>query len=145
MKKLSEQLKKEATSMSVCSTFMSEWDNMGLVEKYYEGAEWCMEREYPSYEILDKYDKEMVAYGVYNRKKIDIIADKEKYVFNGSEATLTVEDYKVCRVFVGRNTKLHVIAKRNAIVIVTRFTGSEVTRETSGGAKCIIWDKELEI
>lgn len=144
MRKLSDKIKKDAMAMNACPEIVDNWSRMGMVEKYHEGAKWCMEREFPSYEVMAKFDKEAVAYGIYNQKTASLIAEKEQYVFNGSKIDLVVDSYKVCRVFIGRGTELNITVKDNAVAIVSNYGGT-VNKTIADKGRCIIWDKELEI
>ena len=127
---------KEAIKLGLCDDWQRDWGKTGLIHKYLTGITWCMEREYPSLKSMRKYDKELLENGVYNEKKENILCERDMYIFNRSEINFTIDSYKVCRIYVGRGSRITVNVKDHAILYIDNYD-SEVVVNKEPRAKCV--------
>ena len=135
-----DKFKKQAVSLGLCQEWQDSWEESGLIEKYLHGITWCMKNEFPSLKDMKRYDEALLRNGVYNNKRAEIVCDRDMYVFNASEIDFTIDEYKVCRIYAGRGSKLRVTVKDHAILYIDNYNSSiEVIKGEN--AKCLIWDK----
>lgn len=135
-----DKFKKQAVSLGLCQEWQDSWEESGLIEKYLHGITWCMRNEFPSLKDMKRYDEALLRNGVYNNKRTEVICDREMYVFNASEIDFTIDEYKVCRIYAGRGSKVRVTIKDHAILYIDNYNSSiEVIKGEN--AKCVIWDK----
>ena len=50
-----------------------------------------MEREYPSYQLMDKMKEACNRNGIYNRENLNIKCDRETYIFNGCDVDFEID------------------------------------------------------
>lgn len=135
-----DKFKKQAISLGLCQEWQDSWEESGLIDKYLHGITWCMKNEFPSLKDMKRYDEALLRNGVYNKKRAEVICDREMYVFNTSEIDFTIDEYKVCRIYAGRGSKVRVTIKDHAILYIDNYNSSiEVIKGEN--AKCLIWDK----
>lgn len=80
-------LMQEAHANGICKEGykeMRECDVMTLVKYYITHPDWCMEREYPSFEILKEYFSDCENMGVFVDKAFsgEILNDRQTYIFH---------------------------------------------------------------
>ena len=135
-----DKFKKQAVSLGLCQEWQDSWEESGLIEKYLRGITWCMKNEFPSLKDMKRYDEALLRNGVYNSKRAEIVCDRDMYVFNASEIDFIIDEYKVCRIYAGRGSKVRVTIKDHAILYIDNYNSSiEVIKGEN--AKCLIWDK----
>lgn len=135
-----DKFKKQAVSLGLCQEWQDSWEESGLIEKYLHGITWCMKNEFPSLKDMKRYDEALLRNGVYNKKRAEVVCDREMYVFNTSEIDFTIDEYKVCRIYAGRGSKVRVTIKDHAILYIDNYNSSiEVIKGEN--AKCLIWNK----
>ena len=135
-----DKFKKQAVSLGLCQEWQDSWEESGLIEKYLHGITWCMKNEFPSLKDMKRHDEALLRNGVYNSKRAEIVCDRDMYVFNTSEIDFTIDEYKVCRIYAGRDSKVRVTVKDHAILYIDNYNSSiEVIKGEN--AKCLIWDK----
>lgn len=135
-----DKFKKQAVSLGLCQEWQDSWEESGLIEKYLHGITWCMKNEFPSLKDMKRYDEALLRNGVYNSKRAEIVCDRDMYVFNASEIDFIIDEYKVCRIYAGRGSKVRVTIKDHAILYIDNYNSSiEVIKGEN--AKCLIWDK----
>lgn len=135
-----EDFKKEAIKLGLCQEWQDNWGYTSIIDKYISGITWCMQREFPSLKSMKKYDDELLERGVYNEKKVDILCNRDMYVFNASDVNFTISGYSVCRIYVGRGSNVTVNVKDNAILYVDNYD-SNVIVNRDDSAKCVVWNK----
>lgn len=135
-----DKLKKQAIRLGLCQEWQDNWEETGLIDKYIKGVTWCMKNEFPSLKDMKKHDEALLRNGVYNEKKVSIICEKDMYVFNASQVDFEISGYNVCRIYLGRGTKINLKVKDHAILYVDNYD-SEVEFTKDITAQCTIWDK----
>lgn len=138
-----KKLKKEAIALGICDWGKESWDKKNLVPLYITAITWCMEREYPALNLMKKFDSELVANGVYNNKKERLLGTKDTFVFNSSDIELILPDYAVCRVYLGRGSKLHAVLGNKSILYVDNY-GCDITVDNPYNATFKVWDLGLK-
>ena len=99
-----------------------------------------MKNEFPSLKDMKKHDEALLRNGVYNEKKVSIICEKDMYVFNASQVDFEISGYDVCRIYLGRGTKINLKVKDHAILYIDNYDSEvEITKDIT--AQCTIWDK----
>ncbi len=136
---IDKKLKREAIKAGLCKEWQDSWEETGLIEKYLRGITWAMERDYPSYKLMSKMKDALNRNGVYNQEKLSIKCDRETYVFNGCDVYFEIGGYQVCRIYIGRGSKVKVNAKGNSILYIDSY-GGEVQVDKEGDAFFRIWE-----
>jgi len=137
-----DKFKKQAIQLGLCKEWQDKWDETGLVEKYINGITWCMKHEFPSLQDMKKYDEILLLNNVYNEKTVNIKCDKEMYVFNASNVNFEIGGYNVCRIYVGRGTKINATVKDHAVLYIDNY-GGIIDIKSDAGSKCTIWDGDV--
>ena len=135
---IDKKLKREAIKAGLCQEWQDKWSDKGLIEKYLQGISWCMKNDYPSIKDMRKFKKELLRNNIYIEEDLTINCDKEMYAFNSCNVDFTISRYDVCRIYIGRGTKLRVNVKDNAILYVDSY-GGEVQVVKDNNAKCTVW------
>lgn len=137
-----DKFKKQAIALGLCQEWQDKWEETGLVDKYINGITWCMKNEFPALKDMRKFDDAMLRNGIYNEKKVDITCNRDTYVFNASEGNFTISGYAVCRIYVGRGSKLKITVKDHAILFVDNYDSTvEIVKDKT--AKCTVWNKTV--
>ena len=135
---IDKKLKKEAIKAGLCQEWQDSWNETGLIEKYLQGINWCMKNDYPSIKDMRKFKKELLRNNVYIEEDLDIECNKEVYAFNSCNVDFTISGYDVCRIYIGRGTKLKVSVMEHAILYIDNY-GGEVDVVKDNNAKCTVW------
>ena len=135
-----DKFKKQAIGLGLCKEWQNNWEESGLIDKYLRGITWCMKNEFPSLKDMRKYDEALLRNGVYNEKTVDIKCDRGMYVFNASTANFEIGGYDVCRIYVGRGSRVKARVRDHAILLIDNYDSSvDVTKDDT--AKCVMWEK----
>ena len=118
---IDRKLKREAIKAGLCKEWQDSWEETGLISKYLRGISWAMEREYPSYKLMSRMKEALNRNGVYNQEKLSIKCDRESYVFNGCEVDFEIGGYQVCRIYIGRGSRVKVHSKGNSILYIDNY------------------------
>lgn len=65
---LQEQIKQEGIKLGMCDKFVEMWGDPNiekLCEFYFRGQDFCIEKDFPSIELLKEYSSETAQYGLY--------------------------------------------------------------------------------
>ena len=135
---IDKKLKREAIKAGLCQEWQDKWSDKGLIEKYLQGISWCMKNDYPDIKYMRKMKKELLRNNIYIEEDLTINCDRDMYAFNSCNVDFTISGYDVCRVYIGRDTKLKVNVKDNAILYVDSY-GGEVQVVKDNNAKCTVW------
>lgn len=135
-----DKLKKQAIGLGLCQEWQDSWEETGLIDKYIKGITWCMKNEFPSLKELKKHDNALIRNGVYNEKKLSIVCERDMYVFNASKVDFEISGYDVCRIYIGRGTKINLKVRDNAILYVDNYD-SEVSISRDDSALCVVWNR----
>lgn len=137
-----DKFKKQAIELGLCKAWQDSWEETGLIEKYVRGITWCMKHEFPSLKDMRKFDEALLRNGIYNEKKVDIVCDRGMYVFNASEVNFTIGGYDVCRIYIGRGSKVSVNVKDHAILYIDNYN-SAVDVKKSETVRCVVWKQQV--
>ena len=129
---IDKKLKKEAIKLGLCDEWQAKWSETGLIEKYLLGITWAMEREYPSYQLMDKMKEACNRNGIYNRENLNIKCDRETYIFNGCDVDFEIDGYNVCRIYAGRGSKVRIHAKDSSIVYIDNYDSNVIINIDKG-------------
>lgn len=94
---LSEELLQLACDANLCNQFQREWkdrDKIGLVQFYKENPDWCLERQYPTLDYLERNfnSEEVRKEGVYVSIFVDgDILDEQVYIFVNCTGTAYIK------------------------------------------------------
>ena len=92
---LKETLMGDAKNMGICAEGygrMRGYDRDGLIRYYITNPDWCMERRFPSLELLRREFSDIEDRGVFVGKTFnkDVFDSRQVYVFHDCKGTVTV-------------------------------------------------------
>ena len=92
---LKEMLMEEARRGGICAEgygLMRGYDRDELIAYYVANPDWCMERDFPSLEILRSEFSDIEDKGVYVGKTFngEVFSDKQVYIFHDCKGTIRV-------------------------------------------------------
>lgn len=133
---LSKHLLNTAKSAGLCTEHQSSWKDRSVaafVEYYKANPDWCIERQYPSYDLLSKeFNSEDVRkQGVYvGQDGLDISLTEPEglpiYIFNQCSGTLIAEGWTAPKVYIALGSKIKIIVKDNAHLFVDCYDDAEL-------------------
>ncbi len=118
---MDRKLKREAIKAGLCQEWQDSWNETGLIEKYLQGINWCMKNDYPSIKDMRKFKKELLRNNIYIEEDLDIECNNEMYAFNSCNVSFAIKGYDVCRIYIGKDTKLKVNVMDNAILYIDNY------------------------
>lgn len=92
---LKERLMSDARSGGICAegySLMRGYDRDELISYYIENPDWCMERDFPSLELLRSEFSDCEDKGVYVGKTFngEVFSEKQVYIFHDCKGTIKV-------------------------------------------------------
>ena len=133
---LSQQLRQDAMAAGLCEPHADDWNKESvydLVEYYKANPDWCLERQYPTYQFLcgNFSTAEVQKQGVYvGLTECTLLLDKPDgfpvHIFNQCSGTVTIENWDVGRVYVALGSKMKFVVKDNAGLILDYYDDSEI-------------------
>lgn len=97
---LKERLMSDARSGGICAegySLMRSYDRDELIAYYLECPDWCMERNFPSLELLRREFSDIEDKGVYVGRTFngEVFSEKQVYIFHDCKGTIKVAmDYE---------------------------------------------------
>lgn len=135
---MDKKLKKEAVEKGLCQEWQDRWSDKGLIEKYLQGISWCMKNDYPHIKYMRRMKKELLRNNIYIEEDLTINCDKEMYAFNSCNVAFAIKGYDVCRIYIGKDTKLKVNVMEHAILYIDNY-GGEVDVTKGVDATVRVW------
>lgn len=136
-KELSNDLKKKAIALGLCSKWQNNWtteDKDKLCNMYIEGIDFCIINNYPTCEYMKaNFDGVMQQNGIFVDDKV-AINRKERlvYVLNGSSCGyINFEGFDVCEVYVRHNSNVKINIQGQASVYICAYDNAKVDIEQS--------------
>lgn len=120
---LKEQLMSGARQGGICAegyAKMRSKEREGMIAYYVENPDWCMERGFPSMEVLKAEFSDTEDYGVYVGKHFqgEVFGRKQAYIFHGCTGEIYVEmDYAnalIPMLYFGNGCKIRVKCRQEA-------------------------------
>lgn len=134
-----EKLKKKAIALGACQEGIDRWSD-DIVGMYRQGISWCMDKQFPSFDDMRKYDKILSDSHIYNLKYIELPNfDSDTCVLNGCIGYLGIGDYSVSRVYIGRDSVIDIDVLGNSYMTIDIYDTSVVKINVADTAKCVVW------
>lgn len=108
---LQEKIKQEGIKLGMCDKFVEMWgepDIKKLCEFYFRGQDFCIEKDFPSLELLKEYADETAQYGLY-AKNGNSVGQSHVAVLGDAEVTVDV------------NSVTDLTVRHNAVVVVRLY------------------------
>lgn len=128
---LQEEILNEALANKVCEKFRKELESGELTQDqlcmmYHRGLDFCIEHNFPSRNIVDKFDEETLhRNGIFYDYKGRFVSHIPFVVVNGdSDIELMINS--MSSVYVRGNAKVRLVLKRNSFVYVSTYDNSSV-------------------
>ena len=125
---LQEQIKQEGIKLGMCDKFVEMWgepDIKKLCEFYFRGQDFCIEKNFPSIELLKQHSNETAKYGLYSSNGhstsqpfVAVLGDAEVTVDVCSSTDLTVRHNSVVVLRLYGKSLCYVSAHDNCKVII---------------------------
>lgn len=86
-----------------------------LVEYYVENPDWCMERDFPDYALLERLAGELSGHGVYVGREFsgELLNERQVYIFHGCRGVirvgLNVERELIPMLYVANGCRLRIV------------------------------------
>lgn len=108
---LQEQIKQEGIRLGMCDKFVETWgepDIKKLCEFYFRGQDFCIEKNFPSIELLKEYADKTAQYGLHT-KNGNSVGQSHVAVLGDAEVTVDV------------NSVTDLTVRHNAVVVVRLY------------------------
>lgn len=129
---LQEQIKQEGIKLGMCDKFVEMWgepDIKKLCEFYFRGQDFCIEKDFPSLELLKEYADETAQYGLY-AKNGNSVGQSHVAVLGDAEVTVDV------------NSVTDLTVRHNAVVVVRLYGKCLCYISTHDNCKVIVDHKD---
>lgn len=124
MDNVNEKLRNEAVNLGLCDKWQSEWkeswDKQKLIDKFYEGLDFCIINHYPSNEFIKRnFDRDLLRKnGLLVDDEYSLLNPKQSILLGTSKSTVRVNAMNVSRIWVRDISSVKIIARGYAGVIV---------------------------
>jgi hypothetical protein len=106
-----------------------------LASIYFKYINSCIGRDFPSANFFKRFVGQVERYGVYVDYTGKILVNKNITLIGKCDATLKIDKYNICRIWVRHGSTLSIVAKDNAMVYIDCFENSEVMANATDNAK----------
>lgn len=132
----------EAEALKGCDSGMSQLRSAknvdDLIQCFYDRIDYCLANNFPRKNFLLQYQNELRNAGVFIDEKANL-ESRPRLVFLGkSECVLSLDKYTVSRVYVKHQSKLHVRASGNSIIMIDALDDTEITVHINQNARVIV-------
>lgn len=150
MKEIKELLMKEARDNGICVegyNDMRGFDLEELVDYYIKNPDWCLERNFPSMELLRTYFSEQQRKGIFIDYEFDNIClgNHLVYIFHGCKGNIATgfnfQKSLIPMLYFANDCDMHIICDEDIKIPLYIFGHNNIT--TSGNAKFLIYKHEL--
>lgn len=144
MNKLNDELRTQAVNLGLCRQWQNDWkedwSKKELVEKYFEGIDFCIMHGYPSRDFIKRYfDRDMLRRsGVYVDDRYSNMNQRNVAGMGSSQLTLRYSGLKSGRMWIMDDTCLHLITHNFAFVLVHVFDRAQVKVENHDKSRVAI-------
>ena len=143
-------LRKEALDKGANCKIITEWDNPDndtLIQKYIEGIDFCIDKDFPDNKFIKKYfDGDMQKHGVFVDEKIDL-HNIPHVILNGKcRGVLKYDGYRFGKIYVRHKSKVIIEITDKAIVNVEIYDKASVVIKNKGekNAAVYLYGGEIE-
>lgn len=144
---VSEELKELARNQKIsqlCDEWYDGWGNPtkeGLVDKYINGQDFCIENDFPTNEYIKEHFGEIAERkGVFTDNKHVDLHNPPIVILNGdSEATILINEFHTCDIYVKHNSKANIMIDEYAKAFIRVFGNAEVTVSSNGYSKSFVY------
>lgn len=152
MNELSNNLLKDAVNAGLCAEHTAQWDSnwshRDLVSYYKANPNWCLERHFPSFEVLKKSFNDNItkSMGVYVDSFVTLRATDLCYVFNNCKVGVITS--AVTRLYFGLNTEAHIIVEDGGNLVIDCYDNGKIDVELRGSARLTVYkygDYEIKV
>lgn len=130
---------KKAVAAGLCEQHTKAWDKnwnvKELLEYYKTNPNWCLERHFPSKEILEKYQDNSM--GIYVGKTIPMRATERCYIF--IDCMMGIITNAVTRFYFGLNSRASIVVEDGGDLAVDVYDNTELKIELRGSARCTVY------
>jgi len=126
MEEIKGMLMTEAKAQGICAGGYEDMRNRdidGLVDYYLANPDWCMERGYPTLEVLREHFSHIEDKGVFVDKTFtgELLDEKQVYIFHNCKGTvkvgLNMENGIIPMLYVGNKCRLRIIGTGTTIPV----------------------------
>lgn len=141
--KLSKELARQAKAKGICTPWHNELLNLqnkeAMVEMYLKGIDFCLANDYPQNDFIREHFKGvMEKQGVFLDDDIKVENMPKCVCLGKTCGRIEVKGYEVCEIFVKHNSKLNVVAKDNAFVMIDIYDDAVISVYASNRAKVCV-------
>lgn len=137
---LSEDILRQAVASGLCAEHTEKWDSEWSVQdmlRYYKAnPNWCMERHFPSLDVMRKYRDEQM--GIFVDEAVTMRATDLIYIFLNCRAGIITNT--VTRFYFGLDSKAKIIVESNGRLVLDLYDNAEIEIELRGKGKCTIYN-----
>lgn len=138
---------KEAKQVGLCQQwykdFLRDHSLKTLCQKYFEGLDWAMEKDFPSIDVLRHYVGLSDTYGIHTDFIGEITNEynvlQRHGFFGASSASFKAGDFSVSEIVVRHDSKLKINAVGNAYLIVNVLDNASVHIECQDNASVDVY------
>lgn len=141
---ISEDLKKQAINLGLCTEWTNEWGKPTkdeLVDKYVRGIDYCIEHNYPSCDYMKKhFDGVMQNHGVF----VDDVVDGKNYrdlICNGStKGKIIYDNFNVCNwMYIRHNSDMEIKVTENAYVTIHIYDNAKLKISNTSTRRVVVF------
>ena len=141
---LNSTLSKKAIDLGLCQQWQQSWngiwDKQKMIEKFFEGIDFCLMYRYPSYEFIkNNFDRDLLRKNsILLDDKYSLLNPKESVLFGKSESTIRFNARNHGTVYLRDNSTAKIKASGKSFVLIHLLDDCYVTVEKSDEAKVIL-------
>ncbi len=144
MNELNTTLRNQAIAHGLCLQWQQQWncnwDKKKMIQKFFEGLDFCLMYRYPSYEFIKKnFDKDLLREcNVLLDDKYSLLNAKECVLFGNSESTIRYNARNHGTIYIRDNSRAKIYASGKSFVIVHLLENANVSIEKIDNAKVVV-------
>lgn len=144
MDDLNSTLRKRAVDLGLCmqwqKSWNENWDKQKMIDKFFEGLDFCLMHRYPSYDFIkENFDKELLRNNnVLLDDKYSLLNPKEAVLFGNSESTIRYNARNHGSIYIRDNSTAKILASGNSFVIVHLLENAQIKVEKTGDSRVVV-------
>lgn len=109
-----------------------------LVECFFDRIDFCLANDFPSREYFERNRGELREHGVFIDEKSSMNSLGKMAFLGRSRSIVTAKEWAISRVYVKHDSRVKIVAKDYAIVMVDALDNAEIVVEESKYGKVIV-------
>lgn len=136
---LSEEILEKAVSAGLCEEHTAKWNKKWSADdmlRYYKAnPNWCMERQFPPLDMLERYRNHNL--NIFVSEDVTLRASDLCYIFVNCNAGVITRN--IVRLYLTLDSNAKIVVEDGGDLVVDSFDNTRLNIELRGGARCIVY------